>query len=284
MDTPSVSTTAAAAPAVKPAPKRASVSGIAQAWTPNGHVSRRGGAALLLGTIAVVLTTWFLCPSFVPGPLEVAQAFPTLLDEGLGEQLFATLTTNFEAIAVTCLLVVPLAYLTVLPGMRPFVRGLTKARFLGVTGFMVLFTILFGGGEGLKVSLLTFGMGTFLITSLYDIVESIPREEFDHARTIPLGPWASVIEVVIRGHLDAVIDAVRQNAAMLLVMVTLVEGLVRSRGGLGAMMLAEDKHIRLESVFALQFVVLLIGVVQDWLFVRLRKFLCPYANLTLERQ
>jgi NitT/TauT family transport system permease protein len=67
-------------------------------------------------------------------------------------------------------------------------------------------------------------------------------------------------------------------------MLTMVEGLVRFEGGLGAMMLAEDKHIKLDAVFAIQAVILVIGIAQDWALVALRRVLCPYASLTLERQ
>jgi NitT/TauT family transport system permease protein len=206
------------------------------------------------------------------------------MDQGLVDQLLVSITTNLQAIGLTCLLTIPLAYLTVLPAVRPLVRALSKGRFLGVTGFVVFFTLVFGGGHALKVALLTFGLGVFLITSLYDVVEAIPREEFDHARTLRLGRWGSVLEVVVLGHLDAVIDAIRQNAAMGWVMLTMVEGLVRFEGGLGAMMLAEDKHIKLDAVFAIQAVVLTIGILQDWGFVGLKRLLCPYAVLTLERQ
>lgn len=216
--------------------------------------------------------------------MDVVRAYPNLFDQDLALQLYVSLTTNLQAIAISCLMTIPLAYLTVLPAFRPFVKALSKTRFLGLTGFVVLFTILFGGGHALKLALLVFGMGVFLITSLYDVVESIPREEFDHARTLRLGPWGSIIEVVILGRADAVIDAIRQNAAMGWVMLTMVEGLVRFEGGLGAMMLAEDKHIRLDAVFAIQLLVLLIGVAQDWALLGLRRVLCPYASLTLERQ
>jgi NitT/TauT family transport system permease protein len=232
----------------------------------------------------VLLCGWEFRPAFLPSLTEIATAFPRLLDQNLIGELFVSLTTNLQAIGLTCLLTIPLAYLTVLPAVRPLVRSLSKGRFLGITGFVVLFTLVFGGGHALKVALLVFGLGVFLITSLYDIVEAIPREEFDHARTLRLGNWGSVVEVVILGHLDAVIDAIRQNAAMGWVMLTMVEGLVRFEGGLGAMMLAEDKHIKLDAVFAIQAVVLVIGIVQDWGFVGIRKMLCPYASLTLERQ
>lgn len=255
-----------------------------EAWVPNGHVSTRAHWAIGGATGLVLLVAWALRPAFLPGPSDVLHAYPALMAQGLLEQVFVSLTVNLQALAITCLLTLPLAYLTVLPAVRPFVRVLSKTRFLGLTGFVVLFTLLFGGGHGLKVALLVFGMGVFLITSLYDIVEAIPREEFDHARTLRLGAWGSILEVVILGRLDYVLDAIRQNAAMGFVMLTMVEGLVRFEGGLGAMMLAEDKHIKLDAVFALQFLVLAIGIAQDAAFRALRRAFCPYADLALERR
>lgn len=254
------------------------------AITPNGHVTSKVRWIILAGTIAVIFGAWSLKPAFLPGPLDIIQAYPNLIDQGLWQQLFVSLTTNLQAIGISCLITLPLAYLTVIPVMRPIVRALSKTRFLGMTGLVVLFTLSFGGGHALKLALLVFGMGVFLITSLYDIVESIPREEFDHARTLRMGPWTSVVEVVILGHLDAVLDTVRQNAAMGWVMLSMVEGLVRFEGGLGAMMLAEDKHIKLDAVFAIQALVLLVGIGQDYLLALFKRWFCPYAFITLERQ
>ncbi len=255
-----------------------------EAWVPNGHVSARVRWILGLGTLAALLGAWSFRPVFLPSIPEVIEAYPRLVDQGLLDQILVSITTNLQAIGLTCLLTIPLAYMTVLPAVRPLVGFLSKGRFLGITGFVVLFTLVFGGGHALKVALLVFGLGVFLITSLYDIVEAIPREEFDHTRTLRLGSWGSIVEVVILGHLAEVIDAVRQNAAMGWVMLTMVEGLVRFEGGLGAMMLAEDKHIKLDGVFAASAVVLLIGILQDWAFVGIKRALCPYASLTLERQ
>jgi NitT/TauT family transport system permease protein len=258
--------------------------GFGEAWRPNGHPTLSVQRGLVLVTAVVLLGAWCLHPALLPGPGEVVAAYPGLLGQGLFYQLYVSLVTNLQALGISCALMVPLAYLTVLPALRPFVRALSKARFLGLTGFVILFTIFFGGGHALKVALLVFGMSVFLVTSLYEVVERIPREEFDHARTLRMGSWGSVLEVVVIGRFDEVLDTIRQNAAMGWVMLTMVEGLVRFEGGLGTMMLAEDKHIRLDAVFAIQIVVLLIGVLQDWALLLLRKVLCPYASLTLERQ
>lgn len=252
--------------------------------TPNGLVSPRVRSGLLFGTLATLLAVWLAGPTFLPGPIDILRAFVRLCDNGLAYQLYMSLVTNLQAIGLSCAISLPLAYLTVLPAVRPFVHILSKVRFLGLTGLVVIFTITFGGGHALKVAILVFGMSVFLLTSLYDIIEVIPREEFDYARSLRFGPWRGVYEVVILGRLDVVLDAIRQNAAMGWVLLTMVEGLVRFEGGLGAMMLAEDKHLHLDMVMALQFVVLGIGIAQDAVFVAFRRLLCPYADLTLERK
>jgi NitT/TauT family transport system permease protein len=255
-----------------------------EAFVPNGHVNSRIHWILGLGTMVVMLGAWAARPAFLPGPMDVIQAYPSLVDQNLIQNLLVSFTTNLQAIGLSCLLTLPLAYITVTPAARPFVKALSKARFLGMTGLVVIFTLTFGGGHGLKLALLTFGLSVFLITSLYDIVETIPREEFDHARTLRMGPWRSVLEVVIIGRVDAVIDALRQNAAMGWVMLTMVEGLVRSEGGLGGMMLSEDKHVNLAAVFAIQILVLAVGIGQDYLLALFKRWFCPYAFITLERQ
>jgi len=269
-----------------PVRPKARSSELRQAFTPNGHVSSRVHGLLLAATLVLLFCAWSLFkPVVLPSPMEVLRAYPGLVDQGFWSELMVSLTTNFEAVALTCLLTVPLAYLTVVPAARPLVRILTKMRFLSLTGFVMPFTLLFGGGSGLKLGLLVFGTGVFLITSLYDIVDGIPREEFDHARSLGIGTWGAVWEVVVRGQAAAVIDAVRQNCAMLWVMLTLVEGLVRFQGGLGTMLLNEDKHMHLDSVFALQGAVLVVGLLfQDALFALIRRAMCPYANLRRERQ
>ena len=67
-------------------------------------------------------------------------------------------------------------------------------------------------------------------------------------------------------------------------MLTMVEGISRSEGGVGAMLLNQNKHFHLSAVFAIQLSILLLGLVQDYGIGLLRTIFCPYASLTLERK
>jgi len=67
-------------------------------------------------------------------------------------------------------------------------------------------------------------------------------------------------------------------------MLTMVEGISRSEGGVGAMLLNQNKHFHLSAVFAIQISILVLGLGQDYVIGLLRRVFCPYAALTLERK
>ncbi len=89
----------------------------------------------------------------------------------------------------------------------------------------------------------------------------------------------------IRGTADKAFDVTRQNAAMGWMMLTMVEGLVRSGGGIGVMLLNQDKYLFLDKVYAIQVIILLVGLGLDTFFWFVKNFVaCPYARITLERR
>jgi NitT/TauT family transport system permease protein len=134
------------------------------------------------------------------------------------------------------------------------------------------------------VALLVFGMTVFFVTSMVDVVASIPRDTFDHARTLRMGEWRATWEVVVRGTADKAMEVLRQNAAIGWMMLTMVEGISRAEGGVGAMLLNQNKHFHLPEVFAIQILILTVGILQDYALGGLKRLLFPYAELTLERR
>jgi len=85
--------------------------------------------------------------------------------------------------------------------------------------------------------------------------------------------------VVIRGTLDDAIESLRQNFAIGWNMLTMVEGLSRTEGGVGALLLNQNKHFNLDAVFAVQLCILLLGLGMDVVIGKLKNIICPYAKL-----
>lgn len=256
----------------------------AQVLTPNRRVSSRALVLLAATQVALALWLWGSASAGVlPRPGEVARAVGALwADAGLGSALLTSIGTSLEALAITAAAGLLISYSTVLPFFRPVVAAVTTGRFLGLVGLTFGFTLLFSGGHALRVSLLVFGMTVFFVTSMVAEIRALPARAFDHARTVRMGEWRVVLEVVVLGTADRALELLRQNAAVGWTLLTMVEGLTRAEGGAGAMLLDRNKHLRLDEVMAIQLCVLAVGFLQDRALGALRRLVCPHADLRVE--
>ena len=255
-------------------------------FLPNRTVSPGAFRLLVVAQLVVALVFWVRSPfQVLPRPDEVLRGFRDLwTNQGLGQDLIASFRLNLHALGWMSLIGLSLSYLTVVPFFRPIAAAVGKGRFLSLTGFSLIFVLLTGGGYALKLWILVFGMTVFFVTSMTEVVAAIPRDSFDHARSLRMSEWRVVWEVVVLGTADKAFEVLRQNAAIGWLMLTLVEGIVRVDGGLGAAMLNQQKQFHIENVFAIQLLILIVGLTQHWAIGALRRLFCPYADLRLERR
>ena len=255
-------------------------------FLPNRVVSPTTMKMIITVEVLIALAVWFKSPfKVLPQPGEVFQALGKLwTKEGLGQDLITSFMLNIEALTYSAIISIGLAYLTVVPVFRPIVVAISKGRFLSMIGFSTVFTIMLGGGHALKTSMLVYGITVFFVTSMASVIANIPKSEFDHARTLRMSEWRVVLEVVVLGTADKAFEVLRQNAAMGWMMLAMVEGIVKSEGGVGTALIAQDKYFHLPEVFAIQIVILIVGLTQDSMIGLVRRAVCPYADLTLERK
>jgi len=256
-------------------------------FTPCQPVPSRSQQLIWLAWALSGLVLWQFWPSDVlPRPSEVAQAFGHLwMTEGLGQQLAISYTVQLEALGIAMIGSLLLAYSATIPVMRPLVEFISTWRFISLGPLVIFFSLMITSeGHALKVWLLVFAIAVFYVTSMIPVVLDVPTEELDHARTLRMNPWQVTREVIVFGRLDVAMEMLRQNAAMGWMMLTMVEGLVRSEGGIGTLLLNQLKHFRLAEVAAIIIVLFAVGFVQDILIQTHRHFLFPYADLEKERR
>lgn len=256
-----------------------------QLITPNEPISRDLAKMVVLGWLGVWFGSWFLFrPVIFPSPLDVLQAIPTLWNEdGLGPELFASLRVNVEALIISIFITFPLAYLSRVPLIRPVAQGAAKLRFLSPAAFFVPLLFMTGSGHQLKVAMLVTGEAFFLLTTMLGVVADIPNDQFDDARTLRMDEWTATYYVVISGTLPQAFSAIRDSGAMGWGMLMMVEGIVRSEGGVGVMLIDANKYRDFAAVYALSLVVLAIGWLQDFGIGYTRNLACPYAALKVSR-
>lgn len=253
-------------------------------FTPNKTLLGSTFLALCAIQVGAALVAWsFASSPVIPRPMEIATAWWALVQNGNFATEVATSTIlACQAVALTFLVSLVVSYATVLPFFRPIGHFISKLRFLSLVGLSFVFTLLMHGGHSLKVSLLVFGMVVFFVTSLVEEINTIPKNEFNHARTLGMSEWRLVWEIIILGRMDKAFEILRQNFAIAWMMLTLVEGISRADGGVGTMLLNQNKHFHMDAVFAIQATIFTIGVAMDYTLGVLKRFLFPHAALTLE--
>jgi ABC-type nitrate/sulfonate/bicarbonate transport system permease component len=236
---------------------------------------------LLVATqAAAALALWALSGSrTLPSPAEVAAAWLDLVrHQGLLLELWASVKVSLLALTLSTLAAVTVVALSTAPLFMPLARLSAALRFLGFAGLTYVFMLLSGDAIVLRVAILAFGMFVFMVTALLADLAATSRDQIDHCRTLGMRHWRITGEVVVLGKAPVILDLMRQNAAVGWTLLTLVEGLTRSAGGIGALLLNQNRYFLLAGVFAIQATILAVGLAQDTLLSMLKDSTCPWSN------
>ena len=240
--------------------------------------------ALVAVQVVAALALWSLsgCRT-LPTPVEIGAAWLDLVrHQDLLAELWTSLKVSLLALGLSTVAAVALAALATAPLFMPLARLAAALRFLGFAGLTYVFMLVSGDAITLRVAILAFGMFVFMVTGLLANLAALPRDRVDHCRTLGMAHWRITGELVVLGQADVILDLVRQNAAIGWTLLTLVEGLTRSAGGIGALLLNQNRYFLLAGVFAIQATILAVGLAQDALLSQLKELACPWSTLDKE--
>jgi len=220
----------------------------------------------------------------LPSPFEIGAAWVDLVQhQGLLLELWTSVKVSVLSLVVSTLAAVAVAALATAPVFMPVARLASTLRFLGFAGLTYVFMLMSSDANALRVWILSFGMFVFMVTALLADLAATPRDQIDHCRTLGMRHWRITGEVVVLGKADVILDLMRQNAAIGWTLLTLVEGMTRSAGGIGAMLLNQNRYFLLAGVFAIQLTILAFGLAQDALLSLLKDAVCPWSTLGKEQ-
>lgn len=261
--------------------------GLVKLVLPHQKVPSHWHATIWVFWILFLMALWQFFPSpLLPRPLEILTALKDLwFDKGLAEHLWISYAVQLKALVLAAGASVLLAYLSSIAIFRPIITLISVLRFISLGPLVIFFTLLITSeGHLLKIWILVFAITVIYVTAMLPIVLETPTDELDHAKTLHMNSWRSLWEVTVLGRADTAWDMLRQNAAMGFMMITMVESLVRSEGGIGTLIQNNLKHFALAEVAAMILVLFIIGFLQDLALQFLRRKLFPYASLEGERR
>jgi ABC-type nitrate/sulfonate/bicarbonate transport system permease component len=232
--------------------------------------------------LALLLVYWFISSAgtkhLFPTPGQVWEGFRSLYNEGLVVHIASSLGLCLQAIIISILISLFVVYLSPLPALRPLALTLSKLRYLPLTGITFYLAILVSDARTMQIGVLFIFMSLYFITSLLAVLKDIPAADIDHARSLKCSRWEVLWEVVIKGRFDYVIDVLRQNLAIVWMMLVTVESILVAAGGLGVLIKNSDKFMNHGRIVALQVVILLVGLLLDWVLQVTRKAFFKYST------
>lgn len=250
---------------------------------PFEKVNRKTELTIRIGWLVLICLLWFLSSlgetNLFPTPKQVLTGLGDLFSEGLVVHIKNSLVLCGKAIGISVVISLILCYLSPLPLLKNLGRSVSSLRYLPLAGIAFYLSILIKDARMLQVWILVIFMSTFFITTILSVINSIPEEEFDHAKSVGLNRWEMLLEVVIKGRVDYVIESVRQNLAIVWMMLVTVESLLAASGGLGFLIKNSDRAGNQGRVIALQLIILLIGIGLDFALTGIRKLLFRYSKI-----
>jgi len=250
-------------------------------FRPFEKISRTTFLTLVTLQVIFFLSLWQSLPAgLIPSPLKIGEGLGGLITSSLlWDNVLVSLALTLKALFFSVLITLLFSYLSVVPFFRPIAQFIVKCRYLTLTGLIFIFTLLTSDGSQLKLSLLVFGIVPFFTTSFMSVILQTNAQEFELCQTLGYSRWQCLYEVIIVGKADQVFEIVRQNFAIAWMMITMVEGLSMSEGGIGTLLIKYNKYNDLVHVIALQTVIFSLGLFFDYLLGVLRHWFFPYTKL-----
>lgn len=253
-----------------------------QFFKPLQEINKTGKTTIMTAWLVLLICFWVGCSfsevNLFPTPFQVLTGFTDLWNEGLAVHIGSSLALCAQAVLISIVISLGFAYATAIPFFKPIGTFISKLRFLPLTGITFYISILVNDARSIQVWVLVVFMTTFLTTSLMSMIKDIPEEEFFHARTLGCNRWEALWEVVIRGRFDYVFELVRQNLAIVWMMLVTVESILIAAGGLGTLIKNGDRLGSNGKVIALQIIIVIIGLSLDFILTKSRKLLFRYSN------
>jgi ABC-type nitrate/sulfonate/bicarbonate transport system permease component len=248
----------------------------------------------ILGFI-LVLVLWIaltagaepvLRPVTLPSPLSVLKAFPEMLRENnlvrnIGYSLGLNLSGYIEAIAIT----LPLGFIIGLIKFSRwgFQRQVDALRYVPLTALTGLFIVWFGIGTDMKVHFLAFGIIIYLLPIMIQRIDEVDDVYLKTVHTLGATGWQRLKSVYFPSVVSRLSDDIRVLTAISWTYIIVAESINASQGGLGSLIYSAGmRQVRSDKMFALLIIIMVIGIVQDRIFIRLDKELFPhkYQNAT----
>jgi len=216
----------------------------------------------------------------LPTPLSVVKSFSSLIGQDeLIPNAMKSIWLNIQGYVWAVLIAIPLGFLI---GLFPIFRGLFSRqvdamRYLPLTALTGLFIIWFGIEDTMKVAFLAFGIIVYLLPVVVQRIYEVSDVYLKTVFTLGATDWHTIRTVYLPSVMTQLMDDIRVLTAISWTYIIIAE-LVNRAGGIGSLIYIKARQGQVPKVFAILIIIILIGLIQDMIFVFISKRLFPHKH------
>lgn len=252
----------------------------------NGYIPERYEKIFIFSGVVLLLLGWsiiasiFASPVF-PTPWKVLCSFNELhFEDALVRNLGYSIKLNFLGYFEALVISIPLGFLI---GLFPisqslFSKPIDALRFIPLTAVTGLFIAWFGIEDSMKIHFLAFGIVVYLLPVVVQRIREVPLVYHQTVKTLGASRWQTIRSVFIPDVMSKISVDIRVLVAISWTYIIVAE-LVNKSGGVGALAYTAARQSRIDKVFAILVVIVIVGFLQDLLLQKLERVLFPYKFL-----
>lgn len=231
--------------------------------------------ALLLCSWAVVAHFAWVDPIILPKPTKVLAAFPTIFGkESFAHDLFRTLGRVGIALAIAACVGIPMGLYF---GYRRAAYQVVETplhwlRSVPASALFPLFLIVVGVGEKAIIALAAYPSLLVILVNTVGGAALANKRRMHQARTLSLGTFAMISEVLFYEALPHIFNGIRIAASYALVLVVAVEMFIGvGNAGLGRKIYDYQAAYRIPETYAAIITAGIVGVSLNWVITLFEK-------------
>ncbi len=214
----------------------------------------------------------------LPPPDRVFKSYwPLIKEDSLAKNTGRSIWLNLQGYFWALAIAIPLGFLI---GLLPLFRGLFSKqvdamRYLPLTALTGLFIIWFGIEDQMKIAFLAFGIIVYLLPVVVQRIDEVDDVYLTTVFTLGATNWQTIRTVYLPAVMSKLMDDIRVLTAISWTYIIIAE-LLNRQGGIGSLIYIKARQGQVDRVFAVLLVIILIGFIQDRIFVYMDRRLFPH--------
>lgn len=252
-----------------------------------GGISRKSSVIISIVGLLCIILLWYLAttigkipPTILPKPSSVVLSFAELFNRyNLFSELYFSVKLNLYGYIEAILISLVVGFMI---GLFPIFRALLSGwvdsvRFLPLTALSGLFVAWFGIELGMKVHFLAFGIIIYLLPIIVKRIDDVEKIHLQTVWTLGANNWQSFRYVYFPSVTSKLFNDIKIIVAVSWSYIIVAE-MINAEGGVGMLIPKVVKQGRMDMVFALLIVIVLVGFINDVLFSLLDRWFFPYNH------